>query len=291
MGDELRVCSEKTKMTFLKTISLAAGGIVASFGARSFAATPEPWQFGFQQAATPVMERISSLHEWLLIVAVAIVVFVSGLLFYTLWKFSASRNPTPSTTTHNTLIEMAWTAVPVIILVLIAVPSFKLLYFADKVPKADFTVKAIGNQWYWVYEYPDHGKFAFEARMIRNRADLKPGQPYLLETDNAMVVPVNATVRVQVTAVNVIHAWAVPAFGVKIDAVPGRLNETWFKATREGTYYGQCSELCGLEHGFMPIKVQVVTREKFEEWATARKKAVGLQSGPSAQTVALTVNR
>lgn len=278
-------------MNLRNWITLAAGSAVTAASARAVAGAPDEWQLGMQAAATPVMERITDLHDILLWVTIAIVIFVTGLLGYTLWRFSASRNPTPSQTTHNTLIEMIWTVVPVIILVLIAVPSFKLLYFAEKVPNADITVKAIGNQWYWVYEYPDHGKFTFESRMIRDRKDLKPDQPYLLETDTSVVVPVNTTVRVQVTAVDVMHAWAIPAFGVKIDAVPGRLNETWFRATQEGTYYGQCSELCGVEHAFMPIKVEVVSREKFDAWVAAKKQAAGIEPRPSDRTIAATDNR
>ena len=182
------------------------------------------------------------------------------------------RNPVPTRTTHNTLIEVIWTAVPVIILVIIAVPSFKQLYLNDVIPEADMTIKAIGHQWYWTYEYPDNGKFSFDSNMIASD-QLKKGQVRLLETDTVVVVPVNATVRVQVTADDVLHAWAIPAFGVKIDAVPGRLNETWFKATREGTYYGQCSELCGVNHGFMPIRVDVVSKGKFDAWVAKQRQA------------------
>jgi cytochrome c oxidase subunit II len=257
---------------------LAAAAILVPVGSVARAGgVAEPWQKNFQEAVTPVMESITDLHTMLLIVSGLILTVVFGLLAYVVWKFGAKRNSVPSQTTHNTMVEMIWTVVPVIILVLIAVPSFKLLYFSDVVPKADLTIKAIGHQWFWSYEYPDHGKFAFESRMIED-AELKPGQYRLLETDNSVVVPVNATVRVQITAENVIHAWAVPAFGVKTDAVPGRLNETWFKATREGIYYGQCSELCGVNHGFMPIKVEVVSKRAFDAWVAVKRRTAGLDS-------------
>jgi cytochrome c oxidase subunit 2 len=253
----------------LATAVVVAMGIA---GTAAFAAQPLPGQINFQPAVTPVMERIADFHTLLLIIITLISVLVLGLLVYTIVKFSAKNNPEPSKLTHNTAIEVLWTVVPVIILVIIAVPSFKLLYYADVVPKADMTIKAIGHQWYWSYEYPDHGKFSFDSYMIPDD-ELKPGQVRLLDTDTSVVVPVKATVRMQITADDVLHAWAVPAFGVKIDAIPGRLNETWFKATKEGTYYGQCSELCGINHGFMPIKVEVVSKSKFVAWAAAQRRA------------------
>lgn len=251
-----------------------AGGLLSGLaGAAAYAAQPQPWQKGFQPAVTPVMASINDFHNLLLVIITLIAVFVLGLLIYVMWRFNEKRNPVPTRTTHNTLLEVVWTVVPVIILVVIAVPSFKQLYLNDVIPKADMTVKAIGHQWYWTYEYPDHGKFSFDANMVAP-GDLKPGQPRLLETDAVVVVPVDTTVRVQVTATDVLHAWAMPAFGVKIDAVPGRLNETWFKATREGTYYGQCSELCGVNHGFMPIKIDVVSKEKFNAWVATKRQAM-----------------
>lgn len=251
-------------------------------------AAPEPWQTGFPAAVTPVMEKLTELHDLLMWIITLVTLFVVGLLAYTMWRFSEKRNPVPSRTTHNTMIEMLWTVLPVIILVIIAVPSFKLLYLSDVVPKADITVKAIGNQWYWSYEYPDNGNFSFDSNMILDD-ELKPGQKRLLETDNTVVVPVNATVRLQVTASDVLHSWAMPAFGVKIDAVPGRLNETWFKATREGTYYGQCSELCGVNHGFMPIQIEVVSQAEFDTWVAAKRNAAGLDN--PARTVAQLENK
>jgi len=250
-----------------------AGGLFAGLASvAASAAEPQPWQMGLQPAATPVMVGINDLHNLLLAISFVIVVGVLGLLIYVAWRYNEQRNPVPTRTTHNTLIEVVWTALPVIILVIIAVPSFKQLYMNDVVPKADLTVKAIGHQWYWSYEYPDNGKFSFDSNLVPSE-ELKPGQKRLLDTDTAVVVPVNATVRVQVTAADVLHAWAVPAFGVKIDAVPGRLNETWFKATREGTYYGQCSELCGVNHGFMPIRIDVVSKGKFKAWVAKQRRA------------------
>lgn len=259
-----------------KAIGAAVAGLIGGIigiigmGGVAQAESPQPWEIGFQPAVTPVAERIHEFHHLLLIIITLITLFVLGLLLYAVWRFNAKRNPVPTRTTHNTLIEMLWTVVPVIILVLIAVPSFKLLYYEDVVPKADMTIKATGHQWYWSYEYPDQGKIAFDSLVVP-ASDLKPGQLRLLEVDNPIVVPVNATVRVQVTGADVIHSWAVPAFGVKIDGEPGRLNETWFRAEREGTYYGQCSELCGVNHGFMPIKVEVVSKDKFNKWVATQK--------------------
>jgi len=245
----------------------------------ALAAQPRPWQTGFQDAATPLMEQITSFHNLLLVIIVAITVFVLLLLVWVALKFNAKANPTPSKTTHNTMIEVLWTVIPVVILVVIAVPSFKLLYKVDVIPKADMTIKATAHQWYWNYEYSDHGKFTFDANMVATE-DLKPGQPRLLETDNRIVVPVGTVVRLQVTAGDVIHAWAMPAFGVKIDAVPGRLNETWFGPVKqEGVYYGQCSELCGINHGFMPIAVEVVSKEKFDAWVVKAKKEFAANDG------------
>lgn len=229
-----------------------------------WAAIPKPWEIGFQPAATPVMESLASMHNLLLGIIFTIGIFVTLLLGYTMWRFNEKRNSTPSKVSHNTFIEIVWTLVPVLVLVLIGVPSLKLLFFSDRIEDAEVTVKAIGRQWYWTYEFPDHN-IEFDSRMIADE-DLQPGQLRLLEVDNPIVVPVGKAVRLLVTSDNVIHSFAVPAFGVKKDAVPGRLNETWFKVNKEGTYYGQCSELCGTKHGFMPIAVKVVSQEEFDTW-------------------------
>ena len=267
----------------LVTGALMAGGetALAAFG------QAEPWQFGFQDAATPIMEEIASFHDFLLYVITAISAFVLILLIIVMVRFNARANPTPSRVTHNTTLEVAWTVVPVLILASIVVPSFRLLFHEINTPAADITVKATGKQWFWTYTYPDNGKFEFDSLMLQDK-DRKADQPRLLSVDNEMVVPVNKTVVVQVIGADVIHSFAVPSFGIRIDAVPGRLNETWFKATREGMYYGQCSELCGRDHAFMPVAVRVVSEQAFNEWVDAANKrpdwkAAGAeQSGPTA---------
>jgi cytochrome c oxidase subunit 2 len=231
----------------------------------AIAAQPEPWQLNFQPAASPVMERVESLHDLLLWIITLISIFVLALLVFACLRFRASRNASPSRRTHHTLLEIAWTAVPVLILVVIAIPSFKLLYYMDRIPEPEMTLKAVGHQWYWSYEYPDDGNFTFDAYMVAD-GDLQEGQLRLLTTDNAVVLPVDTDIRVLVAATDVIHSWAVPAFGVKTDAVPGRINETWVRIEQPGMYYGQCSELCGDYHGFMPIMVRAVGKQEFEAW-------------------------
>jgi len=235
---------------------------------------PSPWQMGLQQSATPVMDDVIWFHDFLLWIIAAITAFVLILLVIVMIKFNAKANPTPSRTTHNTLIEVLWTVIPVCILVVIAVPSFRLLFFQLNTPKADLTIKATGKQWYWSYAYPDNGKFEFDSIMLTDaeRKKVNPEPPRLLGVDNEMVVPVNKIVRMHVIGADVIHAFTVPSFGIKIDAIPGRLNETWFKATREGVYYGQCSELCGKDHAFMPIAVRVVSEQAFTAWVEDAKK-------------------
>jgi cytochrome c oxidase subunit 2 len=233
---------------------------------------PSDWQMNFQQSATPVMDDIVRFHTGLLYTIVAIAGFVLVLLLIVIVRFNARANPTPSRTTHNTTLEVAWTVIPVVILVAIAVPSFRLLFLQLNTPQADLTVKATGKQWFWTYSYPDNGKFEFDSVMIRDVTKLRADQPRLLGVDNEMVVPVNKTVRVITTGAEVIHAFAVPSFGVKIDSVPGRINETWFKATREGIYYGQCSELCGKDHSAMPIAVRVVSEQAFATWVEEAKR-------------------
>jgi cytochrome c oxidase subunit 2 len=232
---------------------------------------PSPWQLGLQQAATGIMDSVVSFHNFLLVLITLITLFVLCLLVWVMVKFNAKSNPVPSRTTHNTLLEVLWTVVPVLILVAIAVPSFRLLFHQLEVPKADVTVKATGKQWFWTYTYPDNGPFEFDSLMVKD-GELKPDQPRLLAVDNEMVVPVNKVVRVLTTGADVIHSFAVPSFGIKIDAIPGRINETWFKATKEGVYYGQCSELCGRDHAFMPIAVRVVSEQAFAAWIEEAKK-------------------
>lgn len=228
------------------------------------AGQPWPWQWNFQAAASPTMERVAALTLTLNTIIVLIVIFVSAVVGYIAWRFRASRNPVPARWTHNTKLEIAWTIVPVLILVAIAFPSFSLLYYMDRAKNADMTLKVTGHQWYWSYEYPEH-KVAFDA-VIVDEADLKPGQLRLLTTDNAVVLPVDTPIRIQLTADDVMHSWAVPALGVKTDNIPGRLNETWVQITKPGTYYGQCSELCGVNHAFMPIMIRAVPKDAFQAW-------------------------
>ena len=247
--------------TFLSI--LAYGQLVAE--------QPKDWQLGFQKSASKSMSDIVLFHDYMLLpIITAITVFVLFLVIYACIKFRATKNKIASQTSHNTTIEIVWTLVPCLILIIMAVPSFKVLYSQDKVPPADVTVKAIGYQWYWGYEYPDEN-IIFDSYMIEDK-DLKANQPRLLSVDNEVVVPVNKNIKVLITANDVLHAWALPSFGVKRDAVPGRINETWFKADRTGTFYGQCSELCGIKHAFMPITVRVVTDEEYKKWLLEAKE-------------------
>ena len=252
-----------------RLLGLGVAGVALLTGGAAFAelGQPAPWEYKLQEAATPVMENITWFHNFLLWLITGITLFVLVLLVLVVVKFNSRTNPVPSKTTHNTLIEVAWTLIPVLILVAVAVPSFRLLFLELDIPKADLTVKATGKQWYWSYAYPDNGPFEFDSLMAADK------MPRLLGVDNEMVVPVNKVVRVQTTGADVIHSFAIPAFGIKIDAVPGRLNETWFKATKVGMFYGQCSELCGKDHAFMPIAIRVVSDQEFAAWIeTAKKK-------------------
>jgi cytochrome c oxidase subunit 2 len=258
-----------------RLLGLTVAGVALVSGGTAFAelGQPAPWEFKLQQAATPVMENITSFHAILTVLITVITLFVLALLVTVVVKFNARANPVPSRTTHNTLIEVAWTLIPVLILVGIAVPSFRLLFLELDIPKADLTIKATGKQWYWSYAYPDNGKFEFDSLLACDGTREKCQPPRLLSVDNEIVVPVNKVIRVQVTGADVIHSFAVPSFGIKIDAIPGRLNETWFKATKTGMFYGQCSELCGKDHAFMPIAVRVVNDQEFAAWVeTAKKK-------------------
>ena len=245
-----------------KKTTIVILGLLPSF---VFANEPKDWQLGFQKSASKTMSDIVWFHDYMLLpIITGITAFVLFLLLYTCIRYRASKNKIASTTSHNTLIEVIWTLVPCLILIVMAVPSFKVLYSQDTIPKADVTIKAIGYQWYWGYEYPDEN-IIFDSYMIDEK-DLKENQPRLLSVDNEVFVPVNKVIKVMITANDVLHAWALPSFGVKRDAVPGRINETWFKAEKEGTYYGQCSELCGIKHAFMPITVKVVSEKDYQEW-------------------------
>lgn len=275
----------KRLIAFVVTsVTVLAGG-AAALASTGATGQPKPWQLNLQAGATAVMDNIIWFHDLLLWLITAITIFVLALLLIVIVKFNARSNPVPSRTTHNTFIEVVWTVVPVLILVVIAVPSFRLLFLQLNVPPADITVKATGKQWFWSYSYPDD-KFEFDSLMVAEK-DLKPGQPRLLAVDNEMVVPVNKVVRVLTTGADVIHSWAVPSFGVKIDAIPGRVNETWFKAEHEGVYYGQCSELCGKDHAFMPITVRVVSEQAYATWlGEAKKKFASDDSRPTTVAAA-----
>jgi len=247
------------------------GAALVLFSAAAGAA-PHDWQLGMQPAVTPVMARIEEFHNLLLVIISAICAVVAILLIWVMVRYNHRANPTPSRTQHNTLLEVAWTIVPVIILVVIAIPSFRLLYFEAEIPKPDVTVQVIGRQWYWTYAFPKDGGFQFDSNILQDAAAKQRGEPRLLGVDNPLYVPVNKVVEIDTTASDVIHSWSVPAFGVKMDAVPGHINRTWFKATELGTYYGQCSQLCGANHAFMPIEVKVVTQPQYDAWLAQAKK-------------------
>jgi cytochrome c oxidase subunit 2 len=262
-------------------LALAFAGIAAVAGL-AWADQPQPWQLGMQAPATPVKERIHEFHNELLVIIFLISLFVMGLLLYVMVRFSAKRNPVPTRTSHNPVIEILWTVIPVVILVLIAIPSFKLMYYMDEVPDAEMTIKVTGHQWYWSYEYPDQNGLAFDSNIIQDK-DLKPGQKRLLEVDNPLVVPVDTTIRVQITGTDVIHSWYIPSFGVQEYAVIGRLNEAWMKVLHEGMYYGECNQICGINHAFMPIAVKAVSKTDFQTWLTdAKKKFAASPTAPTA---------
>jgi cytochrome c oxidase subunit 2 len=257
----------------LRKFGIGAGVTAAAMAWAGMAvALPQNWGLSFQPANSPVMERIENFHTLLLYMITAICVFVLILLLIVVVRFNKRANPVPSKTHHNTLLEVAWTVIPVIILVIIAVPSFRLLYFEAGIPKPDVIIKAIGKQWFWTYEYTN-AKFQFDSLGLSDDAAKKAGEPRLLGVDNVIVLPVGKVIEVDTTGADVIHSWALPQMGVKMDAVPGRINHTWFKADNVGTYYGECSELCGARHAFMPIEVKIVTQAEYEAWlATAKKK-------------------
>ena len=247
---------------------------------------PQPWQMDFRPSATPVMDDIIDFHNLLLVIEVLIVLFVLGLMVYICVKFNAKANPVPSKTTHNVFLEVVWTVIPIIILIVITVPSVKLLVFMDKAPKekVEMTLKVIGHQWYWSYEYPDAGDLAFDSNLIPDEEiDASKGQIRLLEVDNRIAIPVDTTIRVLMTSDDVLHNWAVPAFGIKMDTVPGRINESWIRvpAARAGVYRGQCSELCGVNHGYMPIVIEAKSKQDFAKWLNKAKKEFANEASPT----------
>ncbi|GAA0567930.1 cytochrome c oxidase subunit II [Caenispirillum bisanense] len=262
--------------------ALAATAVAVAGGA-ALAGQPEPWQMNMQSPASPTMERIYGLHNYITLVMIAIVVLVTALLGWCVLRYNHRRNPVPSRTSHHTLLEIAWTAVPVLILVTIAIPSFRLLYFMDRTEEADMTLKVIGHQWYWSFEYPDHDDVAIDSFM-KGDEDLEDGEPRLLAVDNVIVLPVQANIRIIVTSDDVIHSFAMPALGLKTDAIPGRLNETWVRIEQPGLYYGQCSELCGVNHAFMPAAIRAVPQEEFDAWMSETQAAQGIIPGSGRAT-------
>ncbi|MDH3700862.1 MAG: cytochrome c oxidase subunit II [Alphaproteobacteria bacterium] len=253
------------------------------FSGAAFAAGPRNWQLGLPEPVSPTAKFIDPFHDWLVVMCTVISVFVLLLLLWVAFRFSEKRNPTPSTRTHNSVLEVVWTVLPILILLVIAVPSFKLLYLADRTPDPDMTLKIIGNQWYWSYEYPDHGNFTFDANLVPE-ADLKPGQKRLMDTDNPVVLPVGKKVRLLMTATDVLHGWSISQFGVRLDTVPGQTNETWVQIDKPGTYYGFCSELCGAGHAYMPIMVKAVSPAEFDAWVAQAKTKFARVDEPAPQT-------
>jgi cytochrome c oxidase subunit 2 len=252
---------------------MAAGGLVLAATAvlPALADAPVNWRMNFQPAASPVQERVESLHNLLLVIITLITLFVLGLLAYTVWRFDARKNPKATQTSHNTMLEVAWTVIPVLILVVIAVPSFRLIYFQDRAVDADLTVKVTAHQWYWAYEYPDNESLKFDSRMVPDD-ELKPGQRRLLEVDNELVVPAGKVVRVLISSDDVIHSWFIPSLGLQRYGIPGRTIETWFRADRPGTYYGQCNQICGIQHAYMPAVVRAVPDAEYQAWLVEAKK-------------------
>lgn len=267
---------------------------LGSLGAKPVAGIGQPdGRLGLQDQITEVGQYGAWMHNALLLPIITVIsLFVLGLLLWVVVRYRASANPTPSRTSHNTLIEVVWTVVPVLILLAIAVPSIRLLAKQYDPPKADVTIKVTGNQWYWTYQYPDSGDFEVVSNMLPDEEAAKRGEPRMLAVDNRMIVPAGKTVKLLVTAADVIHSFALPAFWVKMDAVPGRINETWFKVDREGVYYGQCSELCGAKHGYMPIAIEVVSPERYAAWVAAEQTAAGITppaAAPAATSAQSTV--
>ncbi len=272
-------------MKTCRDLLLSAVGLLcdADLAAAMQVGAAHPWQTTFQEAASPMMIGITVMHQHLMLVACVIAALVGILLFYTAFRFRSKRNPIASKTTHHVWLEVIWTLIPALIVTVIAIPSLKLLYKAERIPPADITLKVIGNQWYWSYEYPDHN-IAFDSYMLEDH-QLKPGDRRLLEVDQRVFVPVGTTVKVLITARDVLHSFAVPALGLKKDAVPGRLNESWFHIFKEGVYYGQCSELCGAKHGFMPIVIEAVSKERYNQWLKEKGGHLAVHSEkPSGKT-------
>jgi cytochrome c oxidase subunit 2 len=284
----------KRGLGILGVLSTIAGlGVASSTQAQPIVGVPHDWQMNFPPAYTPLMEKVESLNDLLLIIITLICAFVAGLIIYAVWRFHASRNAVPTTTTHNTVIEIAWTVLPILILVIIAIPSFRLLYYGDKATDAVFTVKVTGHQWYWSYEYPDQGNFSVDSRILSeaDRVKQKPEVPRLLAVDEEMVIPKGTTIRIIGTAADSMHGWTVPGFGIKKTVIPGRLNEGWINVRDEGFYFGQCSQICGNNHSFMPIAVRVVSKPEFDKWVEQKKKSAGLIPATDVASATPSANR
>lgn len=273
--------------------AIAALAFSTGAWAQQVIGVPHDWQMGFPASYTPLMRDVAWLHDLLLVIITLISLFVLVLLIYVIWRFHSTRSPTATAVTHNTTLEIAWTIIPILILVVIAIPSFRLLYFGDKAPDAAMTIKVTGRQWYWSYEYPDQGNFAVDSRILAeaDRAKLKPTHPRLLAVDEEMVIPANTTVRIIGTAADSMHGWTVWGFGIKKTVIPGRLNEGWISVPKEGIYFGQCSQICGNGHAYMPIAVRVVSKADFDKWAADKKKAAGLTPATDFASVAPSATR
>lgn len=275
-------------------VAIAGFGFAGTAQAQKVIGVPHDWQINLPPPYTPIMEKVDSLHDLLLVIITLISIFVLVLLVYAMWRFHASRNPVATTVTHNTALEIAWTIIPILILVVIAIPSFRLLYYSDKATDAAFTIKVTGHQWYWSYVYPDQGDFKVESRILSEaeRAKLKPNQPRLMAVDEEMVIPANTVVRIIGTAEGgSMHGWTVPGFGIKKTVIPGRLNEGWISVKEEGIYFGQCSQICGMNHSYMPIAVRVVSKADFDKWVADKKKAAGLAPATDVASAATPATR
>jgi cytochrome c oxidase subunit II len=284
----------KRGLGILGILSAVAGlGVAGSAQAQPVVGVPHDWQMDFPPAFTPLMERVEALHDLLLVIISLICLFVAALLIYAVFRFHASRNPVPTTTTHNTFIEIAWTVLPILILVFIAIPSFRLLYYGDKASDAAFTVKVTGHQWYWSYDYPDQGNFSVDSHILSeaDRVKQKPEIPRLLAVDEEMVIPKGTTIRIIGTAADSMHGWTVWGFGIKKTVIPGRLNEGWINVPNEGFYFGQCSQICGNNHSYMPIAVRVVSKPEFDKWVEQKKKSAGLAPATDLASATPSANR
>jgi cytochrome c oxidase subunit II len=272
-------------MRMLNWVLAVVAGFVFSLTAGPFAwaqgvvGAPHPWEMGMQRSFSPIKDRIIDLHTLVLIIITVITLFVGGLLVWVIYRYNAQRNPIPSQTSHNTIIEILWTVLPVLILVVIAIPSFKLIYYQDRTPDPDMTIKVTAHQWYWEYSYPDQGNLDIESRYVHDE-DLKPGQLRLLDVDNQMVIPVGKKVRILTSSTDVIHSFFIPALGVQRYAIPGRTIETWLEADQAGTFYGECNQICGQDHSRMPIAVKAVPEAEFKTWVEEAKKSASAAALP-----------